>query len=45
MLAYIIRRILLLIPVLLIVGVIVFTLMHLTPGDAASVMLGRHRRA
>ena len=41
MLAYIIRRLLLLIPVLLIVGVIVFTLMHLTPGDAASVMLGR----
>ncbi|MDF3043510.1 MAG: binding-protein-dependent transport system inner rane component, partial [Thermomicrobiales bacterium] len=41
MLAYIIRRLLLLIPVRLIVGVIVFTLMHLTPGDAASVMLGR----
>jgi peptide/nickel transport system permease protein len=40
-LAYIIRRLLLLIPVLLIVGVIVFTLMQLTPGDAASVMLGR----
>jgi peptide/nickel transport system permease protein len=40
-LAYIIRRLLLLIPVLLIVGVIVFTLMHLTPGDPASVMLGR----
>ena len=41
MLAYIIRRLLLLIPVLLVVGVIVFTLMHLTPGDPASVMLGR----
>lgn len=41
MLAYIIRRLLLLIPVLLIVGVVVFTLMHLTPGDPASVMLGR----
>ena len=41
MIAYIIRRLLLLIPVLLIVGVIVFTLMHLTPGDPASVMLGR----
>ena len=40
-LAYIIRRLLLLIPVLLIVGVVVFTLMHLTPGDPASVMLGR----
>lgn len=41
MLAYIIRRLLLLIPVLLLVGVIVFTLMHLTPGDQASIMLGR----
>jgi len=41
MLAYILRRLLLLPPVLLIVGVIVFTLMHLTPGDPASVMLGR----
>jgi peptide/nickel transport system permease protein len=40
-LPYIIRRLLLLIPVLLIVGVVVFTLMHLTPGDPASVMLGR----
>lgn len=40
MTAYIIRRLLLLIPVLLIVGVIVFTLIHLTPGDPASVMLG-----
>jgi peptide/nickel transport system permease protein len=38
--SYIIRRLLLLIPVLLIVGVIVFTLMHLTPGDPAAVMLG-----
>ena len=45
MLAYIIRRLLLLIPVLLIVGVIVFTLMHLTPGDPASVMLGRDATA
>ncbi|MDQ3226366.1 MAG: ABC transporter permease, partial [Chloroflexota bacterium] len=41
MIAYIVRRLLLLIPVLLIVGVVVFTLMHLTPGDPASVMLGR----
>ena len=32
MIAFIVRRLLLLIPVLLIVGVIVFTLMHLTPG-------------
>jgi peptide/nickel transport system permease protein len=40
-LAYIIRRLLLLVPVLIIVGVIVFGLMHLIPGDPASVMLGR----
>lgn len=39
--AYIIRRLFLLLPVLMIVGVIVFTLIHLTPGDPASVMLGR----
>lgn len=41
MLAYIVRRLLLLVPVLLIVGVVVFLLMHLTPGDPAAVMLGR----
>jgi peptide/nickel transport system permease protein len=37
---YLIRRVLLLVPVLLIVGIIVFTLVHLTPGDPAAVMLG-----
>ncbi len=37
---YIIRRLLLLVPVLLIVGVIVFLLVHLAPGDPASTMLG-----
>ena len=41
MLAYIIRRLLLLVPVLVIVGIVVFLLMHLTPGDPAAVMLGR----
>ena len=41
MLAYVIRRLLLLIPVLAIVGVIVFALMHFIPGDPASAMLGR----
>jgi peptide/nickel transport system permease protein len=38
---YILRRLLLLIPVLIIVAVIVFSLVHLTPGDPASMMLGR----
>jgi len=41
MIPFIIRRLLLLIPVLLIVGVIVFSLLHLAPGDPASMMLGR----
>lgn len=40
MIPYIIRRLLLLVPVLLIVGVIVFLLVHLAPGDPASTMLG-----
>jgi peptide/nickel transport system permease protein len=39
--AYILRRLLLLFPVLVIVGIIVFTLMQLIPGDAASMLLGR----
>jgi peptide/nickel transport system permease protein len=37
---YIIRRALLLVPVLLVVGIVVFTLIHLTPGDPAAVALG-----
>lgn len=37
---YIIRRFLLLVPVMLIVGIVVFTLVHLTPGDPAAVILG-----
>lgn len=40
MTAYILRRLVLLVPVLLIVGVVVFILVHLTPGDPAAVMLG-----
>jgi peptide/nickel transport system permease protein len=38
--AFIIRRLLLLIPVMLVVGIIVFTLLHLAPGDPAAMMLG-----
>lgn len=37
---YILRRIVLLIPVILIVGLVVFTLVHLTPGDPAAIILG-----
>lgn len=40
MLAYAIRRILILIPVLLGVSVIVFLMLHLTPGDPAELLLG-----
>lgn len=40
MFAYIIRRLLLLIPVLLIVGIMVFMLIHLIPGDPTTALLG-----
>lgn len=40
MTAYILRRLLLLVPVMLVVGVVVFALVHLTPGDPAAVILG-----
>lgn len=37
---YIIKRILSLIPVLIIVSIVIFSLIHLTPGDPARTMLG-----
>lgn len=40
MLAYIIRRIMILIPTLLGVSVIVFLMLHMTPGDPAELLLG-----
>ncbi len=40
MLAYIIRRILILIPTLLGVSILVFVMLHLTPGDPAELLLG-----
>lgn len=40
MTAYVLRRLVLLIPVILVVGIVVFALVHLTPGDPAAVMLG-----
>lgn len=38
--AYILRRLIMLIPVMLIVGVVVFLLVHITPGDPAAIILG-----
>lgn len=40
MTSYILRRLVHLVPVILIVGLVVFTLVHLTPGDPAAVILG-----
>jgi peptide/nickel transport system permease protein len=37
---YVVRRLLLLVPVLLGVSVIIFMVLHLAPGDAAEIMLG-----
>jgi peptide/nickel transport system permease protein len=39
--AYVIRRLLLSIPVLLLVTILVFSLLHLLPGDPATVILGQ----
>ena len=40
MLSYVIRRLLGVIPVMLIVGILVFSLLHLAPGDPAAIMAG-----
>lgn len=40
MVGYIVRRLVVSIPVLLIVGIIVFSLVHATPGDPATIILG-----
>ena len=40
MLAYIIRRLLIMIPTLLGVSIIVFLMLHLTPGDPAELLMG-----
>jgi peptide/nickel transport system permease protein len=42
--SYLIRRVLSLVPVLAVVAVVVFLLIHLTPGDPAAVMLGPEAR-
>lgn len=40
MISYIIKRVLSLIPVLLVVSIVIFGIIHITPGDPASVILG-----
>lgn len=40
MLAYTFRRLLTIIPTLLIASILIFSFMHLMPGDPAAVMLG-----
>jgi len=40
MLAYVVRRILILIPTLLGVSIIVFLMLHMTPGDPAELLMG-----
>ena len=44
MYGYIFRRLLATIPVMVVVGVVVFLLMHLTPGDPATVIAGDYAR-
>ena len=38
--AFVVRRLILLVPILLVVGVVAFGLVHLAPGDPAAVLLG-----
>ena len=40
MLSYIFRRLLGVVPVMLVVGVFVFSLLHLAPGDPAAIIAG-----
>ena len=45
MLSYILRRLLGVIPVMLVVGVFVFSLLHLAPGDPAAIIAGDNASA
>ena len=40
LLLYIVKRLLSLIPVLFVISVVIFLIMHITPGDPAAIMLG-----
>ncbi len=44
MYGYIIRRLLAIIPVMCVVGIVVFLLLHLTPGDPAAIIAGDYAR-
>ena len=44
MYAYLIRRVLAVIPVMFVVAIVVFLLMHLTPGDPAAIIAGDYAR-
>ena len=44
MYGYLLRRLLATIPVMGVVGVVVFLLLHLTPGDPAAVIAGDYAR-
>ena len=44
MYGYILRRVLATIPVMLIVALVVFLLLHLTPGDPAAIIAGDYAR-
>lgn len=45
MLAFILRRVVLMVPILIGVSVLVFTLIHMVPGDPVRVMIGTEQRA
>lgn len=45
MLSYIVRRLLGVIPVMLMVGIVVFSLLHLAPGDPAAIIAGDNATA
>lgn len=42
MIAFIVRRLLLLVPILLGVSIVIFAMVHLTPGDPVQIMLGQN---
>lgn len=44
MYAYLIRRVLAVVPVMFVVAIVVFLLMHLTPGDPAAIIAGDYAR-